>query len=415
MNQSNLSRDIATTVVEALKAKDHILVVKGGVEALVRELDLLMAPHLALIIARIAPSAVVGGEVTSTFGHEATDEAVEEMVGGIAKALMDSEHVEDVFAEDHVIRRDVFRVVSVALLHAHAHAEEEEETTGPISVRLETLGYVAATVAKRADDETLRDALERAALAAEGELASYDAGAGEATFAVPAPGPDTRLEIEEAVADELADLVDMGLVELPGLERKIELPRDVPQAERARLKPSIEAAVNKTLRRAGCAATWDFSGPRALLITITPLSEHDGRDLESRIALLSRELGGLLAESVLVAAAAPAAGADVMRRGAEALLDLVRSRDGARPPADAKAREPAPPSSKRGAAKVPPLEQQEPAPKSAAPAKKAAAAKAPTKDLAPKAVKKGSAKKAPAKKSAAKKPPVKKKAAVKKR
>src|SRR5262249_26462172 len=189
-----------------------------------------------VIAPRLTPRTVVG-EVTSTFGDDAADEAVEEMVGEVAEALMNSDHVEDVFAEDNVIRRDVFRIVRDALLKVTREPpEEEEEVQGPISVRLETLGYVAATVAKRADEETLRDALERAALAAEGELASYDPGKREASFAVPSGDPDARLEIEEAVADELADLVDMGLVELPTIERKVVLPREIDAAERAALK-----------------------------------------------------------------------------------------------------------------------------------------------------------------------------------
>jgi hypothetical protein len=166
----SLPRRVATSVVETLKTKGHILVVKGGSEALVRELDAMMAEQLTQVSAGVAPRTVVG-EVTSTFGDEAIDEAIEEMVGTLADRLMDSDHVEDVFAEDNVIRRDIFRAVRDSLLQgAGVEAEvEEEEEAGPISVRLDTLGYVASTVAKRADSESLKDALERAALAFEGQ------------------------------------------------------------------------------------------------------------------------------------------------------------------------------------------------------------------------------------------------------
>ena len=107
MNERNLPRTLSTNVVDALKAQGHILVVKGGAAALARELSDLMAPRLAKIAPRIEPYPVVGGEVTSTFGHESIDDAVEEMVAALTRALMDSEHVEDVFAEDNVIRRDI--------------------------------------------------------------------------------------------------------------------------------------------------------------------------------------------------------------------------------------------------------------------------------------------------------------------
>src|SRR3712207_5154655 len=99
------------SIVDALKAQGHILVVKGGATALARELEELMAPHLAQITPKIQPVLLVGGEVTSTFGHESIDDAVEELVAKLTRALMDSDHVEDVFAEDNVIRRDIFRAV----------------------------------------------------------------------------------------------------------------------------------------------------------------------------------------------------------------------------------------------------------------------------------------------------------------
>ena len=101
---------MAMIIVDALKAQGHILVVKGGSTALVRELDERMSSHLDAIVSQIVPRAPVGGEVTSTFGKEAVDEAVEHIVEELTRTLMDSDHVEDVFAEDNVIQRDIFRV-----------------------------------------------------------------------------------------------------------------------------------------------------------------------------------------------------------------------------------------------------------------------------------------------------------------
>lgn len=295
MSDRSLSRQLAVGVLEALKRDGHILVVKGGSEALMRELETLMADHLARIVPRLAPRTVVG-EVTSTFGDETVDEAVEAMVAELGKALMDSDHVEDVFAEDNVIQRDIFRVVRDTLLPAAPELaiDVDDEEIPPISVRLETLGYVAATVAKRADDETLRDALERAALAAEGQLASYDPQSRQAMFTVQTGDPDTRLEIEEAVADELSDLVEMGLVELPTIERHVQLSREVPPSERAPMRPRIDAAAAKTLTIAGCGASWEFADNRSLTLTFTPLSEQDGRDVDQHTALFTREVNTLL-------------------------------------------------------------------------------------------------------------------------
>ena len=111
MNERNLSRRLSSSVVEALKAHGHILVVKGGATALARELDDLMAPEIVTIEPRLKPVAPLVGEPTSTFGDENVDQTVEDMVLKMTHALMRSDHVEDVFAEDAVIRRDIFRVV----------------------------------------------------------------------------------------------------------------------------------------------------------------------------------------------------------------------------------------------------------------------------------------------------------------
>ena len=112
------------SVVDALKAQGHILVVKGGATALARELEELMAPRLLRIVPRIEPLATVGGEVTSTFGSESLDEEVEGLVDELTAALMDSDHVEDVFAEDNVIRRDIFRALRDGLFRAPAEGAD---------------------------------------------------------------------------------------------------------------------------------------------------------------------------------------------------------------------------------------------------------------------------------------------------
>ena len=408
MSDKSLSRQLAVGVLEALKRDGHILVVKGGAEALTRELETLMADHLAGIVPRLAPRAVVG-EVTSTFGDEAVDEAVEAMVAALGKALMDSDHVEDVFAEDNVIQRDIFRVVRSTLLPAApelAIEVEDDEMTAPISVRLETLGYVAATVAKRADDETLRDALERAALAAEGQLASYDPKARAALFTVQTGDPDTRLEIEEAVADELSDLVDMGLVELPTIERHVQLPREVASSERGVLRPRIDAVAAKTLNIAGCGATWEFADSRSLTVTFTPLSEQDGRDVDHHTALFTREVTGLLADTPPMS---PREARSLKDGAAPSAPPPEAAPPSARPRAEATQAKADPPPSVRGSksARSQAKSDAEPPSRQSSRGSNSAAAPSAAKATATKTAKKSASPKKTAVKSAAKKAPAK--------
>jgi hypothetical protein len=189
---------LSMSVVDALKAQGHILVVKGGATALARELEELMAPRLLRIVPRIEPLAIVGGEVTSTFGSESIDDEVEELVVELTAALMDSDHVEDVFAEDNVIRRDIFRTLRDGLLRAPLEGVDPVEEQ--VHIRLDTLGYVAATVSKLASVSVMRESLGRAAELVQAHFTAYSAEDRAATFLLEDGDPDGRLELEEAIS-----------------------------------------------------------------------------------------------------------------------------------------------------------------------------------------------------------------------
>jgi hypothetical protein len=387
VTERNLARRLTTTVVEALKTHGHILVAKGASETLARQLEDLAHASVERILPglapRLAPRAVIG-EVTSTFGDEATDEAVEDMVDLIAQALMDSEHVEDVFAEDNVIRRDIFRAVRDALQAPtnHDDTDDDELEIAPISVRLDTLGYVAKAVAARADADTLRDALARVAEASESELAAYDASTHEATFLLPHAEPDSRIELEEAVADELAELVDLGFVDLPTIERRISLTRELDRDEQLALKPRVELVAARTLRRAGWGATWKIVSGSIVVVTFTPLAEADGLEVQERVDAFAAELAALTGAAAPHTATPPITSTKPTRSITEAKP----------PPAAAGAPAKRTPAAKRAtpAAKAAPAKKavaaKKAAPKRAAPPKKTASkvttAAAPKKPLA---------------------------------
>lgn len=295
---------LSMSVVDALKAQGHILVVKGGATALGRELEELMAPRLLRIVPRIEPLATVGGEVTSTFGSESIDDEVEELVGELTAALMDSDHVEDVFAEDNVIRRDIFRSLRDGLLRAPLEGDSAVEEQ--VHVRLDTLGYVAATVSKLGSVAVMREALGRAAELVQAHFTAYSAEDRAATFLLEDGDPDGRLELEEAIADELTDLVEAGIVDLPTLERTIDLGRALAPAEHRALAPRIDAAGQQTILRGGCVASWEMADARTLAVSFTPLSDQDARDVDDLLALFAREVKTILGERG-AAPAAPAA------------------------------------------------------------------------------------------------------------
>ncbi|WP_437900895.1 hypothetical protein [Sorangium sp. So ce124] len=294
MNERNLSRRLSTSIVDALKAHGHILVARGGATALARELEDKMAADIAAITPRLEPWALVDGEPTTTFGTDEIDDQVEELVASLTSTLMESEHVEDIFTEDNVIKRDVFRVMRDALLGPRPEIGLEDD--GPVHVRLDMLGYVASTVGKRAPAQVLRESLTRAAQSAGGKLTGYDAELREATFSLESSDPDARLEIEEAVADELSDLVEAKVVTLPMLERRFELQRKIEAGARGGLRQRIDSIASKMLREGGCAASWELAGDRVLKLKLTPLSEQDALEVDSHMTDFKREIAVVLGD-----------------------------------------------------------------------------------------------------------------------
>jgi hypothetical protein len=434
VSERNLSRRLSTSIVDALKAHGHILVARGGATALARELEDKMSDDIETIAPRLEPWGLVDGEVTTTFGADEVDDQVEELVATLTSTLMESEHVEDVFAEDNVIKRDVFRVMRDALLGPRRGLVYDDD--GPVQVRLDTLGYIASTVGKRAVVRVLREALARAAQSAGGKLTGYDPETREATFSITGNDPDARLELEEAVADELSDLVETHVVSLPMVERRIELSRKIEPGSRGSLRQRIDAVAAKTLRQGGCAASWELEGDRTLKIKVTPLSEQDAIEVDSHVSALAREIASVLGEVAAGAGAAdrPAAPAhDASTRKASATSrkraddededdlddddedDLDDDDEDDLDDDDEDEQEPA--AAKRSPARAKLAKKAAPAAvkKASAPAKKASAsakkASAPAKKPAPPAAKKA-AKKTPASSAKAPASPAKKSAAA---
>jgi hypothetical protein len=290
-----VSRQVAQVTLEALKKAGHILLAPGGTEAVLRELSQLIDPVIPRVLAKLDFSPIMG-EVSSTFGDEATDEAVEALVEEMREALLDSDGVEDVFADDRTIERMIFRTFAETsrTLARTAQEEDEDDELPPISVKLDTLGYVAAAAAKSADDGTLREALDRAAEAAQSELKTFDEKSLTAFFKPVDPDPDRRLDIESAIEEELSDLVDLGVVELPTVKRTLPLPA-LGDAERKTLRRRLDELAQRHLGAAHCPGTWDWShDKRAVDLVFTPLSEPDAALIEGKTDAFRADLAAAL-------------------------------------------------------------------------------------------------------------------------
>jgi hypothetical protein len=281
----NLARRLATRIIEGLQGRGRIVVVRGGTSALIRAID----DAIATFLPTIGDSFELQ---TSDELTQPTREALTLLASTVARTLLSSEHLEDVFADRAIVEREVFDASIIAFEEAYA-----AERARVIQVELDSLGYVAATAGKIASEEDLIEAFEHAADSLGIKLSSYDADTRQATF-IPSDEtcPDVRLELEEAVADELASLVSRGVVRLPVMERIRPLVHHVAPNHHPRLRRVIERVATKTLRRTGCSAHWELPDDRSIRVLFTPLSEQDARDVDLHISEFATEIDTILAE-----------------------------------------------------------------------------------------------------------------------
>lgn len=294
---------MANAIVDALKSHGHILIVKGGSTSLAREIEEQIAEPLVSIVPRIVPRVEVEGEVTSTFGHEDVDDEVEDLVDEITETLMDSDHVEDVFAEDNVIARDIFRVARDILLSREALERIADEVA--VRVELDQLGYVAREVAKTVSPALLREAMTRAAADVEAEMISFEYETREAAFDLRGGGAERRQALLEKVVDRLTDLVKAGIAKLPTIERVLKLAHETTARDRASLKPEIDAVAKASLLPLGCAATWGFADPQTIKVIFTPLSENDASAIDKGMAVFEKDVKALMKKAHLEGASVP--------------------------------------------------------------------------------------------------------------
>ena len=276
---ASLQSLLASRVLDALQARDHVLIAPKGGDALHVEMEDLIATSLPTITPHLDPTQAVMGEITNTFGHDDADDAVEKLVHHIAERLMESEHVDDIFAEDRLIRRDAFRAISDVLVsyqRGELEVAESSADSGQAQVALDQLGYVAATVAQIADEHILTGALECAAEVAQTTLCAYDEASRVANFALPSSDAENRLGLEEAITEALVDLVDHEVVELPSVEQVLQV--DQRTASSGRFAAAILQAVRHTQQETGCAVACGMVDECTMLASLTPLTEEDARD-----------------------------------------------------------------------------------------------------------------------------------------
>lgn len=282
---------LASEVIDALQAREHVLLAPGGSNALGSEMESLIASRLPAITPHLTNGHAVTGEITNTFGHDEADEAVETLVHDIAEQLMASEHVDDIFAEDRLIRRDAFRAIANVLSHyqrGDLNITDSSEAIGETSIALNDLGYVAATVAQSADEDVLAQALQAAASSVDTALCRVGTNQQQAYFAISGTDANQRLALEEAITEALVDLVDQELVELPSVEQVLQVDQDTAKSQR--FAEGVMKAVRHTQQQTGCAVTCNMVDPCTLLASLTPLTSEDAEAANEHFDLFLQTL-----------------------------------------------------------------------------------------------------------------------------
>lgn len=282
-----LKRLLAHGVVDALQTQEHVVVAPGCHQALADEVQEVVAPMLRAVAAQVEDAAA---------RSRAAEAAVEHLAGEIAERLLESGNIDDIFAEDRLIRRDTYRAARSILLRyvgGELDVAQQANRSGESVVALDELGYVVATVALHADDVLLEGALMRAATACSTTLTAIDMKTRRAVFSAERPIP--ALPLQEAITEALTNLVRADLVDLPSMEQILEVSATTRAHSgfRAALSDATAAAEERT----SCLTACNMLDEHTLLATLTPLSTEDAHAAESHfhafIAILEDRLGAL--------------------------------------------------------------------------------------------------------------------------
>ena len=234
---------------------------------------------------------------------------------------MDSDHVEDVFAEDNVIRRDIFRTLRDGLLRAPLEGVDRVEEQ--VHIRLDTLGYVAATVSKLATRGRMREALGRAAELVQAHFTAYSAEDRArrrscSKTAIPTAGSSSKRP--SPTSSPISSRLGSSTCRRSSARHRSRARRRPASAARS-IRASTPPAA-KTIMRGGCVATGSSPTRARSKVTFTPLSEQDASDVDQYMPQFAREVAAIFSRPAVTRLRSPRRGAldASLRRRPQSLL-----------------------------------------------------------------------------------------------
>lgn len=314
-----LERVLAVGVLDVLRERAHVVIAPARRDALRDELEAIISPALGWLEPYLSASSAddprrneagttvgAGGSVGA--GGRALEqgrahELMNQLVAQLAEKLLESDHVDDIFASDNVIRRDAHRSLR-QLLMGYVRGEldvERLDDEQAVLVPLLELGYLVSEVSRRLDLDMLRDALERAAATVGGRLVNLTRGR-VGHFDLPGGAEAGRLALEESITHELVALIEAELVELPSVERVLELAAC--DSLTNELETALERALMCTRAQYDCAVQCVAVDAQTVIVTLTPLSAHSSEQADRVFAAFVSTLDEELA-SVARAASGP--------------------------------------------------------------------------------------------------------------
>ncbi len=313
-----LTRLLATSMLEALRTRQHVRIAVGSAEALLLELERAVASTLP----RVVPYLMAGahGDEAVSFEHH-KHEAISELVDAVTEALARSSHVDDIYSGDVAVRRDLTRAAQRLLnryMAGELEIEEDVAADGNVSIALDGLGYLASVAIRAGTDALVRKALVRAGERVGAVLYHFDATKRRASFR-PKSGNAPMLALEDAVALSLRHLIDDGKVGLPSLEEQVELRAGIKSP--STLRRELSELCDSFARRNRCVVRCEPHGARSFRLSLTPLSPEVA---ERAPAFMSALLGDVTRRMGSSASTEPSQLPGTSRRGTSARASAAR-------------------------------------------------------------------------------------------
>ncbi|HHH12002.1 MAG TPA: hypothetical protein ENK23_08020 [Sorangium sp.] len=256
-----------------------------------------------------SPAAATADTDGTDLTHKAVTASCERIAVTIVRLLHHSDHVEDIYASDVDIRRDVAAALARCFDDHVGQPQRGTSLRGrEVRVQLHEVGTTGAYLARALHASACRQLLSEAAARAGATLVRFQPQMQSAVFLFSDPTRGNAIAIEDAIVATLLCWVQADKIKLPHVEQLLHWPHG--QLRAPAMAAALSRARDRVRQHHGCLAHTTILNQHTLRVRLVPLSQAAADNLDSHYDMLLESIqAGLAAVFPASSKKAPPVGA----------------------------------------------------------------------------------------------------------